>query len=49
VVLGVSLDISNTFNTLPWDHVGRALQDHGIPFYLRQVLRNYLSGRWLEF
>jgi len=49
VVICVSLDISNAFNTLPWDRIGRALYNHGIPLYTRKVLRGYLSDRSLEF
>jgi len=49
VVIVVSLDISNAFNTLPWDRIGEALQRHGVPLYLRKVLRDYLSGRSLEY
>jgi len=49
VVVGISLDISNAFNSLPWDRIGRALQRHGVPPYLRRVLRAYLSDRWLEY
>jgi len=49
VVVGVSLDISNAFNSLPWDRIGRALKLHRVPPYLRRVLRDYLSDRWLEY
>jgi len=49
VVVGVLLDISNAFNSLPWDRIGRALTIHRVPPYLRRVLRDYLSGRWLEY
>jgi len=49
VVIAVSLDISNAFNTLPWDRRGRALQHHRVPLYIRRVLRGYLTGRSLEF
>jgi len=49
VVVGVGLDISNAFNSLPWDRIGRALEYHRVPPYLRRVLRAYLSGRWLEY
>jgi len=48
-VVCVSLDISNAFNSLPWDRIGRALQHHGVPLYLREVLRGYFLGRNLEF
>jgi len=34
VVLTVSLNISNAFNTLPWDYIGRAFQYHNVPPYL---------------
>jgi len=49
VVVGVSLDISNAFNSLPWDCIKGALQYHGVPPYLRRILRAYLSDRWLEY
>jgi len=49
VVIVVSLDISNAFNTLSWNRIGEALQRHGVPLYLRKVLRDYLSGRSLEY
>jgi len=49
VMVGVALDISNAFNTLPWDRIGRALRHHRVPPYLRRVLRAYLSDRWLEY
>jgi len=49
VVVGVALDISNAFNSLPWDRIGRALQRHRVPPYLRRILRAYLSDRWLEY
>jgi len=49
VVIAVSLDISNAFNTLPWDRIGGALKHHGVPLYLRRVLRGYFAGRTLEY
>jgi len=45
VVVGVALDISNAFNSLPWDRIGGALKHHRVPPYLRRVLRAYLSDR----
>jgi len=48
VVVGVSLDISNAFNTA-WDRIGRALKHYRVPPYLRRILRTYLSGQWLEY
>jgi len=49
VVICVSLDITNAFNTLPWDRIGGALRHHGVPLYLRRILRDYFSGRYLEY
>jgi len=49
VAICVSLDISNAFNTLPWDRIGGALQHHGVPLYIRRALRGYFTGRSLEF
>lgn len=31
VVLAVSLDIANAFNTLPWENIRGALATHGVP------------------
>jgi len=49
VVICVSLDIANAFNTLPWDRIGRALEQHGVPLYIRRVLQGYFEDRSLEF
>lgn len=49
VVLAVSIDIVNAFNSLPWQHILSALEEHGIPPYLRRVLGAYLSDRQLCF
>lgn len=44
----VSLDISNAFNSLPWDAIGAGLSSHRIPPYIQVVLKEYLSGRPLQ-
>lgn len=49
VVLAVSLDISNAFNTLPWEKIRRALTTHGVPLYLRRVVGAYLQDRWITY
>lgn len=49
VVLAISLDIANAFNSLPWCHIKRALDRHAIPTYLKKVIENYLSDRWIRF
>ncbi|CAK1582636.1 unnamed protein product [Parnassius mnemosyne] len=38
VVLAVSLDISNAFNTLPWSCIREALNYHRVPPYLRRTI-----------
>jgi hypothetical protein len=45
----VSLNISNAFNSLPWSCIGRALECHEVPGYLRAVLREYLSERSIGY
>ena len=47
VALGVSLDISNAFNSLPWGAIGASLARLEVPVYLQAVVRGYLSDRWL--
>ncbi|XP_041984091.1 uncharacterized protein LOC121736777 [Aricia agestis] len=49
VVVVVSLDISNAFNTLPWATINEALRYHGVPRYMRRVIRNYLSERSVQY
>ncbi|XP_046974741.1 uncharacterized protein LOC124541012, partial [Vanessa cardui] len=43
VLLAVSLDISNAFNTLPWEVVLEALRYHNVPDYLRRTIADYFS------
>jgi hypothetical protein len=45
VVVAVSLDISNAFNTLPFSCIEEALKYHGLPIYLRRFVGNYLRNR----
>lgn len=45
VVLAVSLDIANAFNTLPWATIKEALRYHGVPQYLRKVVADYFVNR----
>lgn len=45
VVLAVSLDIANAFNTLPWSTIREALRYHGVPRYLQRIVGAYLSER----
>lgn len=49
VALAVSLDITNAFNTIPWNRIMEALRYHQVPKYLVEVIQAYLSDRWVEF
>ncbi|XP_011152461.1 uncharacterized protein LOC105191053 [Harpegnathos saltator] len=49
VLLAVYLDIKNAFNTLPWPNIGQALEDYGVPVYLRPILSAYFGDRDLAF
>ncbi|XP_013139951.1 PREDICTED: uncharacterized protein LOC106104438, partial [Papilio polytes] len=45
VLLAVSLDIANAFNTIPWTTIAEALRYHRVPGYLRRVLADYFVDR----
>jgi len=47
--MAVSLDIKNAFNILPWDRVGDALRERGVPHYLVGIIREYFRDRDLEY
>ncbi|KMQ91006.1 reverse transcriptase [Lasius niger] len=49
VLLAVSLDISNAFNTLPWRRVGAALEYHQVPPYLIAMVRDYFRDRKVTY
>lgn len=49
VALGVSLDITNAFNTLFWEYVGRTMEHHGIPSYIQAVVADYFRNRRLVY
>jgi hypothetical protein len=49
VVMAVSLDISNAFNTLPWETVKAALRYHGVPAYLQAVVADYFAERRVAY
>jgi len=49
VVLAVSLDIMNAFNSLPWDRMKESLRWHGVPKYLANVIHDYLRDRWVVY
>ena len=45
VVMAVSLDIANAFNTLPWECIKEALRYFRVPPYLARLVDSYLSRR----
>lgn len=49
VVLAVSLDITNAFNSLPWSRVREALERHRLPPYMGKILASYLDQRTLSY
>jgi len=49
VLMAVSLDITNAFNTLPWRWILGAFEHHGVPQYLTATVRNYFRDRVLAF
>lgn len=49
VVLAVSLDISNAFNSLPWGRIKESLRWHGVPTYLVNIVSDYLRDRRITY
>jgi len=49
VLIAVSLDIKNAFNTLPWRCIMEGLEHHGVPPYLPAVIGAYLRDRHIAF
>ncbi|KMQ86470.1 reverse transcriptase [Lasius niger] len=49
VAMAVSLDIANAFNSLPWECIGRALEYHRVPPYMREVIGDYLRDRAVSY
>jgi len=49
MVLAVSLDIKNAFNSLSWNAIRWSLQRWGYPGYLRRIIDSYLSDRSVEY
>lgn len=47
--IGMSLDIKNAFNSLPWPSIRGALERMGFPLYLRRIVDGYLFDRVIEY
>lgn len=49
IVIAVSLDISNAFNSIKWKHIRAMLRDRQFPMYIRRIINNYLCDRSIEY
>ncbi|GAB1859779.1 Reverse transcriptase [Camponotus japonicus] len=49
IVIGISLDITNAFNSIRWCNIRRALKEKQFPQYLRRIIDDYLSNREIEY
>lgn len=49
VVVAISLDIENAFNSLPWRTIRSALKEKHIPDYIRRLIDSYLYNRFIMF
>lgn len=49
VAIAVGLDISNAFNSMPWGVILVAMEHKGLPGYLRKIVADYLSCRWIVY
>lgn len=45
MVVAVSLDVCNAFNSLPWVCIMEALRKRGFPDYLRKIIDTYRKGK----
>lgn len=48
-ILAISLDIKNTFNTIPWRAIRTCLREKKFPKYIRRIIDSYLDDRWIQF
>jgi len=49
VAIAVGLDITNAFNSIPWTVIMSAMESKRIPDYLRRLVGNYLSVRYVRY
>lgn len=47
--MAVSLDIVNVFNSLPWEHMGVAMEYHSFSQYIREVIWDYFRDKTFQF
>lgn len=49
VVIVISLDIANAFNSVPWKKIREALKRNNYPDYLRRITDSYLSNKSVKY
>lgn len=49
VVISISFDISNAFNSLPWKTIRMPMVTMEFPSYLIRIITSYLSDRWIMY
>lgn len=48
-VVVVGLDVCNAFNSIPFDKILSAMRDKEFPLYLRRIVADYLSKRYITY
>lgn len=49
VVVAISLDVANAFNSMPFHQIIRVLIRNEFPGYLIEIIKNYLNSRVVEY
>lgn len=49
VILAVSLDVANAFNSIPWGRIAEALKEKRVPAYMYRTLGSYFRDRYIIF
>lgn len=49
IIIAISLDIKNAFNSVPWNAIRSALLRKRFPSYLRRLIHSYLQDRYIEY
>lgn len=49
VAIAISLDISNAFNSIPFERIMETLKARGFPEYIKDIIEDYLSDQVVEY
>lgn len=49
VIIAISLDVENAFNSIPWGKIRLMLRRKRFPRYLRRILHSYFTERRIEY